>query len=248
MNKTTVITVVVVFVALFITYSLGYRLGSKRSSDDCREIASDLIEQVLTKNGCTVTREFEKKCPLPTTLVYTNCPTSRCTDKFDYMVYLSQHSKHPIVRTISMLVPDLYYRTILSVRINGDTYNKLDLDADFNSVTNISIVSGSDTCLVYQRPRLLQNYNKSATSMLFRDEDARRLFKRCHVWERMLDIATILPDVFDRNINAVRIDNVLLGDFNLSTEFKSINHIEVLEDGNWVTVYKRPDTIILHHQ
>ena len=80
--------------------------------------------------------------------------------------------------------------------------------------------------------------------MLFKDEDARRLFKRCQVWERMLDIATILPDVFDRNINAVRIDNVLLGDFNLSTEFKSINHIEVLEDGNWVTVYKRPDTTI----
>ena len=187
-------------------------------------------------------------CPLPTTLVYTNCTPSHSSDKFDYMIYLAQHSKHPIVRTISMLVPDLYYRTILSVRINGETYNKLNLDANFNSVTNISIVSGSDTCLVYQRPRMLQNYNKSATSMLFRDEDARRLFKRCHVWERMLDIATILPDIFDRSINSVRIDNVLLGDFNLSTEFKSINHIEVLEDGNWVTVYKRPDTIILHHQ
>jgi len=231
MNKIKVIAAVVVFVALFMTYSIGYSLGSKRSSDDCHEISRALIEQMLTENGCALAREFEK-CTLPTTLCYTNCTTSRGSDKFDYLVYLAQHSKYPIVRTISMLVPDLYYRTIFSVRINGETYNKLNLDADFNSVTNISIVNGSNTYLVYQRPRLLQDYNKHS------------LFKRCRVWERMLDIATILPDVFDRNINAVRIDNVLLGDFNLSTEFKSINHIEVLEDGNWVTGYKRPDAII----
>ena len=245
MNKIAVIAVEVGM--LFITYSIGYSHGSKRSLDDCREIARDLIlEQVLTENGGSLITESRKltKCTT-TTLSNTNCQTSCDADAFDYGVYLAQHSKYPIVRTISMLVPDLYYRTIFSVRINGETYNKLNRNADFNSVTNISIVSGSNTCLVYRRPRLLQDHNRYITCMFAQDEKDRRLFRRCGVLE---EIIAILPDIFDRGLNAVRIDNVFLRDFNLSTEFKNINHIEVLEDGNWVTVYKRPDTIISHHQ
>lgn len=216
MSRTVVITFVALFVMSLIMYSIGYSRGSKRSLDVCREIARDLnlISQMMEENGGSLTLT-EK---------------SHETDAFDYRVYQAQHSEYPIVRVISMLVPDLYYRTIFSVRINGETYNKLNLNADFNSVTNISIVRGNDTCLVYRRPRLLQDYNN------------RRLFRRCDVLE---EIITILPDIFDRGMNTVRIDNVFLGDFNLSTEFKSINHIEVLEDGNWVTVYKRPDMIIL---
>lgn len=237
MNKITVSVAAVV--VLFMTYSLGYRLGSKRSSDECREISRDLIEKILTENGCAITtksREFEK---YPTTTTITNCTISCDSDKFDYWVYLAQHSKYQIVRTISMLVPDLYYRTISSVWVNGETYNKLNLNGNFNSVTNISIVSGSNTCLVYRRPRLLKDYNKHTSRVYC------RLCRRYCIID---EIAAILPDICDRSINTVRIDNVLLGDFKLSTEFKSINHIEVIEDGNWVTVYKRPDTIILHHQ
>ena len=232
MNRTAVITLVALFVMSLIMYSIGYNRGSKRSFDDCREIARDLITQMMEENGGSLTlttkpRELSK-CPTAATLSHTNCPTSRDTDAFDYGVYQAQHSEYPIVRVISMLVPDLYYRTIFSVRINGETYNKLNLNADFSSVTNISIVRGSDTCLVYRRPRLLQDYDKQII--------------RCSILE---DIVAILPDIFERDMNTVRIDNVLMGDFNLTTEFKSINHIEVLEDGNWVTVYKRPDMIIL---
>lgn len=248
MNRTTVITFVALFVMSFIMYSIGYSRGSNRSSDDCREIARDLnlIAQMMEENGGSLTLTTKPheltKYPTAETLNHTNCPTSHDIDAFDYGVYQAQHSEYPIVRVISMLVPDLYYRTIFSVRINGETYNKLNLNADFNCVTNISIVRGSDTCLVYRRPRLLQDYNKHIAHMFAQDENNRRLFRRCDVLE---EIITILPDIFDRGMNTVRIDNVFLGDFNLSTEFKSINHIEVLEDGNWVTVYKRPDMIIL---
>lgn len=246
MNRITVITLVGLFVMSLIMYSIGYSRGSKRSLDDCREIARDLITQMVEENGGSLTlttkpRELTK-CPTVATLSHTNCPTSHDTDAFDYWVYQAQHSEYPIVRVISMLVPDLYYRTIFSVRINGEAYNKLNRNADFNSVTNISIVSGSDTCLVYRRPRLLQDYNKHITCVYAQDENDRRLFVRYRILE---EIATILPDIFDRNADTVRIDNVFLRDFNLLTEFKSINHIEVLEDGNWVTVYKRPDMIIL---
>lgn len=159
MNKITVIVVGIVM--LFIAYSIGYSRGSKLSSDDCREIARDLIIQMLVENGgelviCTPSNSVcgatvkRTSCSPVGTLVMTN--TKKIAE--------SNWLPNGVFRDLLVkVIPDLIDRPVNTVRINGVCLDMLPFNTKIEEVDLIEIIDGSVTNAVYRRPPRFEKGN-----------------------------------------------------------------------------------------
>lgn len=169
MNK--IIPVIVIGVGmLFITYSIGHSRGSKLSSDDCRDIARDLIIQMMVENGgelvirapsnsvCSATVKRTSCSPVDTLVVMTN------TKKIAESNWLPAGVFRDFLVKV---IPDLIDRPVNTVRINGAHLDMLPINTKIEEVDLIEIIDGSVTNVVYRRPPRLKkgnhHYGNSAT-------------------------------------------------------------------------------------
>jgi hypothetical protein len=145
MNK--IIPVIVLGVGmLFIGYSIGHNRGSKLSSDDCSEIARNVIIQMLVENGgeLVIRAPSNSVCSATNTKKIVECNWLPDGVFRDFLV---------------KVIPDLTDRPINTVRINGVRLDMLPINTKIEEVDLIEIIDGSVTNVVYRRPPRLKKGN-----------------------------------------------------------------------------------------